>query len=909
MRDNYFRYWGKASPASEHGERFHLLPFHALDVAACGKALIALKQFSLESLAADLGWQANQIDDLFVFFLALHDLGKFSRAFQGLVPGLSQNLVDPDPTKRYEKRHDTLGWILWEQDLAEDCPFEALPLPEHDFWAVWIRSVVGHHGKPPEEVASGGLIPLEVRDYYLMEDRQAARNFAQSVAEWLLPEQTITPSTKEVRILRQHAWRIAGIAVLADWLGSNQGFFPYQSEPMPLTDYWSQAQEKAARAVDNAGLRAQQLRVWDNPLRLFDYLVSPTPLQNYAATVDLISGPQLFLLEDVTGAGKTEAAVILAQRLMQAGRAQGLYFALPSMATANQMYQRIGSVYQNLYQENTHPSLILSHGARQLVEGFTDSILQPEEQVDDMRYQPGEASATVQCNAWLADNRKKALLAEVGVGTLDQALLGVLPARHQSLRLLGLAGKVLLVDEVHAYDSYMMLLLKKLLTAHAWQGGSVILLSATLPLGLRQELLDAYQRGLGCDEEKILDDKRYPLAVQAGKELRSYACETRPQVKRRVQVKLVHDEESVVNFIVAQSSLGRCVCWIRNTVDDARRARELIAQMLPEDQVMLFHSRFAMGHRLDIEGEVLERFGKNSREHVRRGQVLVGTQVLEQSLDFDVDVMISDLAPIDLLIQRAGRLQRHTRTLDGNPAVDGVERRASPEFHLLTPEPVDQPETDWHSAMFPKACFVYPDSGKLWLTALSLLNAGGIVTPGDTGESGSVRELVESVYGADEDKVPENLRKATREQVGKDMAMQSQAHFNALKLERGYCIDSSARWYEDNAVPTRLGDETLTLYLAHFRNDSLYPLCDGGRHPWEQSAVRVAAHVVADLAPGWKDQFAAALQQLRNRCRILEEPAMVLPLVDSGARLEGRVVDQRGRERQITYDLKSGLRW
>lgn len=909
VNQNYFRYWGKASPASEQGERFHLLSFHALDVAATGNALIALNQFSLESLATELGWPTNQVEELFVFFLALHDLGKFSRAFQGLVPGLSENLVEIDPTKRYEKRHDTLGWVLWDQVFAEESPFELLPSPEHEFWAVWIRSVVGHHGKPPEEVASGGLIPLEVRDYYLAEDRQAARDFAQSVADWLLPKNLPAPNAKAVKVLRNHVWRIAGLAVLADWLGSNQAFFPYQSTPVPLPAYWAQIQANASSAVDSAGLRAQKLRFWDHPLKLFDYLANPTPLQHYAATVDLESGPQLFLLEDVTGAGKTEAAVVLAQRLMQAGQAHGLYFALPSMATANQMYQRIGNVYRRLYQEEAHPSLILSHGARQLVEGFTQSILQQTEPVDDLRYQPGEASATVQCNGWLADNRKKALLAEVGVGTLDQALLGVLPARHQSLRLLGLAGKVLLVDEVHAYDSYMMSLLKKLLTAHARQGGSVILLSATLPLGLRQDLLDAYRFGRGCDDDNILDDTRYPLAVQAGQTVQSFACETRPQVKRRLQVKLVHDEEHVVDFIVAQSLAGQSVCWIRNTVNDARRANDLVAQKLNAGEVTLFHSRFAMGHRLDIETAVLARFGKHSTGDVRKGQVLIGTQVLEQSLDFDVDVMISDLAPIDLLIQRAGRLHRHARTVDGSPAPDGIERRALPEFHVLTPEPVDQPMADWYSTLFPKATFVYPDSGKLWLAARSLSDAGCIITPGAPGESGSIRELVEAVYGAEEDKVPENLRKATREQIGKVMAMQSQAQFNALKLEKGYCIDSSARWYEDNVVPTRLGDETVTLYLAVWREDRLCPLCDEGKYPWEQSAVRVGAYVVADLAPGWKSQFDAALQQLRGRYRLLEEPAVILPLVESGSGFEGRVMDQKGRERLLTYDMQAGLLW
>ena len=907
--DSYYLYWGKASPQSQDGERFHLLPFHSLDVAACGQMLLGLPSFSLKPLAEELGWTQAQVESLFIFFLALHDLGKFARAFQGLMPDLSPDLVPADASKRYGKRHDTLGWLLWCQDLTEDCPAEDLPLPEHELWAVWLRSVVGHHGKPPEEVADGGLTGLEVGDFFLRADRRAAREFVQAVSSWMLPDGLPVPSREQLKIIRRHAWRLAGLAVLADWLGSNQAFFPYKSTALPLQEYWALAQPQAHQVVSTSGLTWQALRSWSNPLELFDYLCEPTPLQAYAATVTLEDGPQLFLLEDVTGAGKTEAALILVQRLMQAGKAHGLYFALPSMATANQMYQRVGDVYRRLYEPQAQPSLILSHGARQLVDGFRHSILQTAEQVNDCRYQPDEGSASVQCNAWLADNRKKALLAEVGVGTLDQALLAVLPARHQSLRLLGLAGKVLLVDEVHAYDPYMMTLLKTLLAAHARQGGSAILLSATLPLAARDELVAAYRFGLGAQEDNVLEDNRYPLATQAGQSLASHACETRPQLRRSVAVLPVHNEAGVVDLVVEQAKAGRSVCWIRNTVDDARRAKQLLAEHLPSEKLSLFHSRFAMGHRLDIEGQVLALFGKHSIGKERAGQVLVGTQVLEQSLDFDVDLMVSDLAPVDLLIQRAGRLQRHARQANGDPATDGIERREPPVLYLLTPQPDNEPQANWYTTLFPKACYVYPDTGKLWLGARALLRSGCIVTPGEPGQSGAVRELVEAVYGDDIDDVPDSLKKASQDQLGKDMAMQSQAHFNALRLDKGYCIDSSARWYEDHMVPTRLGDETQTLYLALWRDGELHPLCAEGAYPWEQSAVRIGAHYAKELAPDWMSQFSGPMEVLRNRYRLLEEPAFILPLVESESGMMAKVLDEKGRVLEMHYDLQKGLSW
>ncbi len=907
MNEPYFFYWGKASPLNQDSERYHLLPYHSLDVAACGKALLVLPSFSLKPLADELCWSQAQTELLFVFFLALHDLGKFARAFQGLVSDLSPDLVPADASKRYERRHDTLGWLLWLQDFAAGCPAQSVVHPEHEFWAVWVRSVVGHHGKPPEESAAGGLIPLDVGDYFLRSDRRAAREYAAAVAGWLLPAELPVPGREQVITLRKHAWRLAGLAVLADWLGSSQQFFPYVSVHMPLHEYWRLAQTQAIKAISASGLQWQVVRHWQNPVELFDYLREPTPLQRYAATVELESGPQLFLLEDVTGAGKTEAALILTQRLMQAGYANGLYFALPSMATANQMYQRVGGVYRRLYDPEAHPSLILAHGARMLVDGFRESVLQ--EQSDDIRYESNEASASVQCNAWLADNRKKALLAEVGVGTLDQALLAVLPARHQSLRLLGLSGKVLLVDEVHAYDPYMMNLLKVLLTAHARQGGSVILLSATLPLAARDELLAAYRYGLGVGSDLHFADRRYPLAVRVGREINSHACETRQQVRRRVEVRAVHDELAVTALVAEQVKSGRCVCWIRNTVDDARSAYRSLIASIAEANLMLFHSRYAMGDRLDIESQVLSRFGKYSSGAERAGMVLIGTQVLEQSLDFDVDLMISDLAPIDLLIQRAGRLQRHARHPDGNPAEDGIEKRSAPLLYVLMPEPVDDPQADWYASLFPKACYVYPDAGKLWLGARALIKAGCIVSPGEQGQAGAVRELVEAVYGQHVEAVPDKLQKATQKQLGKDLAMQSQAHFNALRLDKGYCIDSSGRWYEDHAVPTRLGDETQTLYLAVFRDGELLPLCNQGLYQWEQSAVRVDARYVHALAQEWQKRFAGPLQNLRSRYRLLEEPAFVLPLVEQDGLWVAKVLDHAGRQLEMRYDRRFGLSW
>jgi CRISPR-associated endonuclease/helicase Cas3 len=908
----YFGYWGKARPCDEAAQRYHLLAFHSLDVAACGETLLRLPNFSLAALSADLGWPLSVVQGWSIFFLAIHDVGKFARAFQNLAPDLSPDLVLKNPRKRYGERHDTLGWLFWrDQGATQVLGTSRL---EEDFWDDWMRTVSGHHGKPPRETASSGNRQLYSDDFFLPEDFAAALSFVDAMKKLFLPVEMPVIGAEENRILKRHSWRLAGLAVLADWLGSDSESFPYREEPLPIKDYWTQvAQPQAEVAVGAAGLRASAVRCWNDGddafAELFGKAKIPTPLQKYAASVEINTQPQLFLLEDVTGSGKTEAALLLAHRLMVIGCAQGVYFALPTMATANQMYDRVGWVYRRLYEPQTEPSLILSHGARQMVESFRQSVLKPGEQLQDLSYAKDDPSASAQCSAWLADNRKKALLADVGVGTIDQALLGVLPVRHQSLRLLGLSGKVLVIDEVHSYDAYMSTLLEGLLEAQALQGSSVIMLSATLSAGLREKFVAAFQKGCGGTSEALAAEMRYPLATQVrGRiDVRTHACATRPQLVRRVQVEQLHTEQDVFGLIALEAEAGRSICWIRNTVEDARRAYDALRPSLPAERIQLFHSRYAMGDRLAIEAEVLRRFGLHSTSEMRRGQVLIATQVVEQSLDLDFDRMVSDLAPVDLVIQRAGRLQRHARSAEGNLFVNGVEKRESPALHLLCPEFTNEPDSSWYKRLFPKASFVYPDAGQLWLTQRALLDAGSIVTPGEPGQRGSVRSLVEAVYGKDAgSSVPVALQRATRDQEGKILAEISLAGFNRLRLDAGYCDDGRNKWFEESQIETRLGEESRTIYLAREESGALRPLLDAVHFPWEHSAVRIDARKLDGLAPQWQTRFGAAIEALRKQYRLLAEDAFVLPLVREGKGWFGLCMNG-GKVQRVRYDSKWGF--
>jgi CRISPR-associated endonuclease/helicase Cas3 len=495
---SYYRYWGKTEKG---GTRYHLLPYHCLDVAAVGWLLLSPEKPLCKRLVSQLGIAPASLQRWFAFFLCLHDIGKFAVVFQGQVTGLSADLIKPNDRKKYNERHDSLGYCLWDDDdglrerLKSDDTWVAhstSPLLLGRTLNVWMQIVTGHHGIPPKTAG------LYLSQHFDAQDIEAAWQYMlETSSMFITAEMVDIQADKEFcRRLKNASWILAGIVVLADWLGSSRTPDEFCRKEIAPGDYWlNHALPFAEKAVKYAQLEPSLVAPYLNTRHLFNFITTLTPLQQWAENVELTSGNQLFILEDVTGAGKTEAALTLAHRLMTSGLADGLYVALPTMATSNAMYERLGKAYRRLYTDDAQPSLVLAHGARHLSEVFRKSISFPDAS-ESRKYDRDEETIEAVCSAWLADSRKKALLAEVGIGTLDQALLAVLPARHQSLRCLGLARKLLIVDEVHSFDPYMNRLLQALLEYHAAQGGSVILLSATLPFDMRNQYLQAFCRGL-----------------------------------------------------------------------------------------------------------------------------------------------------------------------------------------------------------------------------------------------------------------------------------------------------------------------------------------------------------------------------------------------------------------------------
>lgn len=911
----YFDYWAKTGSADDDAS-FHLLPFHSLDVAAVGAALLDADGRLLPRLERISGLSAGALRTVLPFLLGLHDLGKFAEAFQGQKPKLMALLQGIERAASSDIRHDSLGYLLWrewarskvdprEAALLEDLHALSLPgerLDRHDLADVmqpWMAAVLGHHGRPPEERPFG--LPGDIFRLRpggpVSRSRVDAAAFARDLKSLLGPGPLVAREGDYESLLasmRRSSWWLAGFVILCDWLGSSVQFFPHESRTTPLDEYWRHARRAAATAVTASGLVGSARRSFRAISDLLPEPVAsrPTPLQRAAADLELSRGPQLFILEDLTGSGKTEAALILAHRLIAAGFADGLYFALPTMATADAMAPRVEPLVRRILDGS--PSFLLSHSGPRLTE--SDRLALCGDGGDSSR-EDDTPSATAAAAAWLGDSRKKALLADVGVGTIDQALLAVLQSRHAALRLFGLHRRVLVVDEVHACDAYMLGVLSALLHAHAAMGGSAILLSATLPREQRRRLAEEFSRGRGDTAPALPASEEYPLLSHVGGPVPvELPVAPREHSPRTLPIAWLGSAEAALDRVERAARAGKCACWIRNSVKDALEGYRDLSTRLPEGAVILFHARFALGDRLRIEQDVVERFGAGD-DQARRGRVVVATQVVEQSLDVDFDVMITDLCPVDLVIQRAGRLQRHAAR---HP------NREPPVLEVLAPKWSDDPPAGWLGGPFRRTAMVYGDPGVLWRTMRVLREAGALVLPRDA------RRLVEEVYGDDGAPLPQTLLARSDAALGKELADDSVARGAVLKLDLGY-QRTGADWSSDVRTPTRLGEPTTTVRLARLGAQGRPEPWESSleRHRWALSQVAVARRLVSGPSP---DDEALRLEAERSQPFVGEDVVTVILRPAGEGAWAGRAVAEVGRRNatrtvpvRLDYSPKQGL--
>lgn len=890
----FARYWAKTGPEGT----FHPVACHGLDVAASGRQLLQAKPVLLDRLSRVSGIKDRRaLTDFVTFLLAIHDIGKVADSFQGLRLDLMQRLQGRTPRIRYGERHDLLGFRLWNEVVLERPAIRSEVVPECedpeawvDLTAPWVHAVMGHHGVPVRPP----LVQAPIGDLFPDPVVADAQRLIAWLVERFLPNGfpfSVDPLETQCEAFQRASWLMAGLAVVADWIGSNRDWFEICPDPRDLDEYWDRARRRARAAVQEAGVASATVTEAGGLRSLWPEYQEPTDLQALAETLRLGSGPHLCVIEEVTGGGKTEAALVLAHRLMAQGEGEGLYLALPTMATANAMNRRVTPLQDRLYEPGRPSSMLLAHSKANLTLGLEVAGTDDSQDTD-------EPSASQQCSEWLAESRKKALLAHLGVGTVDQALVAILPIPHQSLRICGVAGKVLLVDEVHACDHYVRGLLCRLLEFHGGMGGSAILLSATLPAEQRQELLDAFARGAGIGSPTSAGSLDYPLVTHlAPSGLSLHPVRARPEASRRVDVVPVRSREAAAREVEAALAEGGCACWVVNTIRDALEAYDRWSERIPAEKLLLFHSRFTVGDRIVIEAEVERRFGPKSGQKDRSGRLLIATQVVEQSLDLDFDLIVTDLAPIDLIVQRAGRLRRHARDRKGNK-IEGSDQRGPARLIVYTPEPVPDADDSWLPDDLRLTSWVYPDPAELWLTAQWLEEHGGFDLSKDA------RSLIESVYGPQaRERVPAGLTLRREKAASKRREESALATGSALELDQGYGGQDGA-WLGEEYTPTRLGEPTVTVRLARREGDEIRPWNEHERYPWDLSSLQVRRKWVAGV-----DEATALtwLPKVRDRLPDKGRRSVLVVLEDRGGCWSGRAASDSGRPVRLTYGRTKGL--
>ena len=817
--------WAKSSPR-------HPLWKHLLDAAAVS--------LSLPSLPADDIWTRSALS----FIVGLHDIGKADAPFQHQIREFSDELVVAGfpATADARVRHERISARFIKDTLIAqgvDCLVAE----------TMARSVVAHHGNW-EEGARG-----VAQAYACAQD---------SLCEMLMTALSIHGlPTEQHPNLSALGVRLAGRVVLCDWIASNEAFFEdsrLQGVEEPNA-YLAAARQVSQEWIDRLHLARAPHSA--QPEAIVDL---PRPLQS--TLLKRAIPPSLVIIEAPMGEGKTEAAWILAEKWRSEG-CRGMYMALPTMATSESLHHR----YQVDYLER----LQLGEDAR-LVHGM--AWLRDEDEPSTTPVVGTSKEESDAAASWFRPTRR-AMLAAHGVGTVDQAMLAGMNVKFGLLRLFGLAGRVLIIDELHAYDAYMSEIIARLLQWCSSLEIPVILLSATLSSDQRSAMVKAY----GAMLRTTRVDSPYPLITVAErmeepKEI-AVSASSRRTLRIRSLPALLGEAVGTACLVRDLVEDGGCCCVIANTVRQAQAIYRALD--LPDDERLLFHARFTASDRSRIAGEVLKRFGKDTSQRPDRF-VLVATQVVEQSLDVDFDHMVSEIAPIDLLLQRSGRLHRHN------------ERTEDPVLTVLLPEN--------GSVKFGGTGYVY--ARKPLLRTLALLTDCHEVRLPD-----QFRELIEGCYGNaewEQDAVPwDVIRRADQEWDEEVNRLINRARQFVLQKPRerafrpvrndpvGDDSDDGNGW----RASTRLGAIDRTAILVRYEE---VPCLETGEIPLAEvrSLYRRSLRLPGYLPIGSPvDDFYPGVMA-RGRLHGI----VLLPISKSG---EWRGINERGVVYRAIYDQHLGL--
>lgn len=718
--------WAKTAK-DESGE-WHPLIAHLLDVAASADAVLDRETESTRSrIALILGMSFDDARAWILLLIACHDLGKACPGFQYKWPKLlAVTKLSLPRSPNVEINHAFVSQIALSDLLRErGWPDESADL---------VADAVGcHHGSRASPIT---LRDLEGDQRAIGRDdwTQARKDIFDALLEVFRPA---CPPTKKT-LSGPDFMLLAGLTSFADWIGSNKVWFPFGAveDCDDLQGWFKTRRILADQALDAIGWEPR------TPLsaksQSFEQVFSriPRPLQQ--AVVDILpelKEPSILLVEAPMGEGKTEAAFFAHLELQRCLGHRGLYLALPTKATGNAMFERTLKFLRKQGM-NRRLDLQLLHGGALLNDTFQNLRLTG---IHDTT-----TGGDIRAGEWFTQ-KKRALLSEYGVGTIDQALFSILPVRHNFVRLWGLANRVVIFDEIHAYDTYTGTLLVHLLRWLIALGSSVVLLSATLAPSVRRKLAESVNADMPTLEAE------YPrLSVFRPDRIDQKHFD--PDPTRRLALRLqgipsdLHSMRAVLEENLGNGGMGLALL---NTVQRAqdlyqifpmgepleREGQRVGKRLADGTEIYLFHARFPAERRQQREDQILETFGEDGSRAGRK--ILIATQVAEQSLDLDFDLIATDLAPIDLLLQRAGRLWRHART----------SRPVSDPLLLIAGLTSDQPPSFgaplWWSAVYREDVLL-----RTW----SLLVTKQSLTLPD-----EIDKLVQAVY-EEQGEIPESLQ-------------------------------------------------------------------------------------------------------------------------------------------------------
>ncbi|WP_026407690.1 CRISPR-associated helicase/endonuclease Cas3 [Actinomyces gerencseriae] len=935
-------------------ESDHWLPLwlHLLDAAAVAEHLARhwlapTTRDLIEREFADSASELTPVEELCLlasWIAGVHDIGKCTPAFSVQAKGLDDRMKEAglahgpiDLLERRKVPHALAGHLILENWLMDEHDWDFEP-------AEALASVVGaHHGIPPTSAAL-------TTDYYGHEHLLGEDEAWNATRHELLD--LVARRTDAADLLphwARHTWpqhflvELSGLVIVSDWIASTQAYFPLLS----LEDDGARLLAPEAHALRVAtGLSRLEIPA---PWRPRDEGADPDAL--LTSRFDLPEGsratdvqartlraarsmglPGLLIVQESTGGGKTEAALMAAEVLAARTHRSGILFALPTQATTDAMFSReldwlesIEEAYAGEGAPSDFAAQLLHGRARlnkeaqqlrrrgyeirdRLLGSLDDSTGETPRPIgigwDEEEARTGHVTgaedrrrADLAILAWFS-GRKKSMLSDFVVTTVDHLLFGAMRSPHLAMRHLGLSRKVVIVDEVHSYSTYMNVYLDRVLTWLAAYGVPVVLLSATLSEARCSSMVDAYRRGLRLAAGERLHRRPAPESVRTPFPCLVTAGEDRTEVVatasgRRSTISLRRlAKDALVPLLEEALADGGCALVVRNTVRRAQETYETLRERFGED-VGLNHARFTIGDRLAKDKDLLDRFGPPRKAGRRPHRaIVVATQVVEQSLDVDFDLLVTDLAPIDLVLQRIGRLHRHQRQRPPRLAtptccIDWLPSTSSPEPSLE-----------------PGAKAIYGEQDMLMSAAAldRVINGSGVVTVPD-----DVHDLIEAVYGSDAPIPPlwrEAVAHARETRATEDRAKHDAAQgFLLNEPERSGKNSSLVGWLHTTAsdneekghAQVRDGEDSLEVILLDLRRA-------GGQEELRTlpSAPEAPSTMIpTDCAPDKKVVRAMALSAVRLPPR-LSNPRRIDQIIDE---LEKRVVPAWQADPQLRGQL------